>query len=347
MRTTAGADAAYANDRPPRDATFIKRHARRRRHHPGQGQRRVGHLAQPVRRHQLQSLRHRALGRHVEQRIGHVGGRQPGDLRDCRGDRRLDPPPDQEQQRRRSGADAGTGEPQRDVRRRLQHAHRPDLPHGEGRRHGARRDRRLRPEGRAHRLQRRPHADRRRIESFASETRLDGVRIGVLREYMDRSLFNEADEESIAAAERAIADLQKLGATIVDPGPGGALLQKYIDKYAPSVMNKLFIERFPKAFPIGRERQADGRSHRLAGGHVSGSVAHADGVTLRSLGQGGQSVGESRYMIELLPHGARRRQHQDDEGSRPRSRRRSPTRGPTRATTHAAAGAAARTTAAR
>src|SRR5258705_2148309 len=25
MRTTAGADAAYANDRPPHDATFIKR----------------------------------------------------------------------------------------------------------------------------------------------------------------------------------------------------------------------------------------------------------------------------------------------------------------------------------
>ena len=25
MRTTAGMDAAYANDRPPRDATFVKR----------------------------------------------------------------------------------------------------------------------------------------------------------------------------------------------------------------------------------------------------------------------------------------------------------------------------------
>ncbi len=88
--------------------------------------------------------------------------------------------------------------------------------------------------------------------SFAGATRLDGVRIGVLREYMDRSLFNEADEESIAAAERAVADLQKLGATIVDPGPGGALLTKYIDKYAPSVMNKLFIERFLTRSPSAR-----------------------------------------------------------------------------------------------
>jgi Asp-tRNA(Asn)/Glu-tRNA(Gln) amidotransferase A subunit family amidase len=134
--------------------------------------------------------------------------------------------------------------------------------------------------------------------SFASEKRLDGVRIGVLREYMDRSLFNEADEESIAAAEQAMADLQKLGATIVDPGPHGALLQKYIDKLAPSVMNKLFIERFPEAFPVseGGKPSAD---------HIASLVEMAQdpsrtpsGVTLRSLGRG-DSIGESRYMIEL------------------------------------------------
>jgi amidase len=133
--------------------------------------------------------------------------------------------------------------------------------------------------------------------SFASEKRLDGVRIGVLREYMDRSLFNQADEESIAAAERAMADLQKLGATIVDPGPNGALLQKYIDKYAPSVLNTLFIERFPNAFPVG----ADGKP---SADHIAALVdmyydpsLTPDGMTLRSIGQG-QSVGESRFMIE-------------------------------------------------
>src|SRR4029077_4344583 len=63
--------------------------------------------------------------------------------------------------------------------------------------------------------------------SFTNAKRLDGVRIGVIREYMDRTLFNQADEESIASAEKAIADLQKLGAVIVDPGEGGALLKKY------------------------------------------------------------------------------------------------------------------------
>jgi Asp-tRNA(Asn)/Glu-tRNA(Gln) amidotransferase A subunit family amidase len=134
--------------------------------------------------------------------------------------------------------------------------------------------------------------------SFASEKRLDGVRIGVVREYMDRSLFNEADEESIAAAERAIADLQKLGATIVDPGPKGALLQKYIDKYAPSVLNTLFIDRFPKAFPVDANGKPTADHIAMLVDMYYDPSLTPDGVTLRSLGQGGQSVGESRFMIE-------------------------------------------------
>jgi Asp-tRNA(Asn)/Glu-tRNA(Gln) amidotransferase A subunit family amidase len=133
--------------------------------------------------------------------------------------------------------------------------------------------------------------------SFAGETRLDGVRIGVLREYMDRSLFNEADEESIAATERAMADLQKLGATIVDPGPTGALLQKYIDKYAPSVLNTLFIDRFPNAFPVdGNGKPSADHIATLVDMYYDPSLV-PDGMTLRSIGQG-QSVGESRFMIE-------------------------------------------------
>jgi Asp-tRNA(Asn)/Glu-tRNA(Gln) amidotransferase A subunit family amidase len=134
--------------------------------------------------------------------------------------------------------------------------------------------------------------------SFAGATRLEGVRIGVVREYMDRSLFNEADEESIVAAERAIADLQKLGATIVDPGPKGALLQKYIDKYAPSVLNSLFIDRFPNAFPVDANgKPTSDHIAKLVDMYYDPSLTPS-GVTLRSLGQGGQSVGESRFMLE-------------------------------------------------
>src|SRR5579863_7424789 len=55
--------------------------------------------------------------------------------------------------------------------------------------------------------------------SSAAARRLDGLRIGVIREYMAKSLFTKADEESIGIVERALDDLRKLGATIVDPGP--------------------------------------------------------------------------------------------------------------------------------
>ncbi|HEY3044864.1 MAG TPA: amidase, partial [Vicinamibacterales bacterium] len=61
--------------------------------------------------------------------------------------------------------------------------------------------------------------------SFAAATRLDGLRVGVIREYMNKKLFSKADEESIDIVDRAVGDLRKLGATIVDPGPEGALFQ--------------------------------------------------------------------------------------------------------------------------
>src|SRR5262245_13282648 len=54
--------------------------------------------------------------------------------------------------------------------------------------------------------------------SFTAARRLDGVRIGVLREYMSRKLFSKADEESIGIVERALSQLRTLGAVIVDPG---------------------------------------------------------------------------------------------------------------------------------
>ena len=89
--------------------------------------------------------------------------------------------------------------------------------------------------------------------SFAQEKRLDGLRIGVVREFMDKALFTEAAHQSIEIAERAIEDLRKLGATIVDPGPHGALFQGCVDKYLPLYRNKLFAQQFPEEFPAGTD----------------------------------------------------------------------------------------------
>jgi amidase len=135
-------------------------------------------------------------------------------------------------------------------------------------------------------------------QSFANEKRLDGMRIGVIREYMDRKLFNQADTESIDITERAIADLHRLGATIIDPGPGGALLQKFIDKYAPPVLNKLFISRFPKDFPVDA-------SGKPSADHIASLVdmflnpsLTPGGLSIRDFGTA-RSVGEPRYSLEL------------------------------------------------
>jgi Asp-tRNA(Asn)/Glu-tRNA(Gln) amidotransferase A subunit family amidase len=89
--------------------------------------------------------------------------------------------------------------------------------------------------------------------SFASAGRLDGVRIGVVREYMSRKLFSKADDESIGIVERAIDDLRKLGATIVDPGPEGALFQGRISRLGPELLNSLFAHQYPDLFPAGAD----------------------------------------------------------------------------------------------
>src|SRR5437899_8128506 len=78
--------------------------------------------------------------------------------------------------------------------------------------------------------------------------RLEGVRIGVLREYMSRKLFAKADEESIDIIERAIDDLRKLGATIVDPGPEKELFKDCLARYAPRLMNSAFTRQYPQLF---------------------------------------------------------------------------------------------------
>ena len=83
---------------------------------------------------------------------------------------------------------------------------------------------------------------------FARELRLDGIRIGIVREYLDKSLFTQADHETIDLFEKAVHDLRQLGATIIDPGVGGALFQDCINCYLPQNMNSRFAEMCPSLF---------------------------------------------------------------------------------------------------
>jgi Asp-tRNA(Asn)/Glu-tRNA(Gln) amidotransferase A subunit family amidase len=114
----------------------------------------------------------------------------------------------------------------------------------------------------------------------ATQTSLKGMTIGVVREYMDKSLFTKADDESIDIVDRAVEDLRKLGATIVDPGPGGSLFQSCLDQYIPQNLNAYFIDQFPDQFPPGTDHFP-----LLEDMYVNPSLVPAK-ITLRNFGPG-------------------------------------------------------------
>lgn len=135
-------------------------------------------------------------------------------------------------------------------------------------------------------------------ETFAHGKRLDGVRIGVVREFMDKRLFSKADEETIDVVSHAVGDLRTLGATIVDPGPEGALFQSCINKYAPAALNKLFARQVPKSFPADAQgKPASDQIPTFADMTTNPSLV-PDVITIRSFGQAGAN-GEGQYMREM------------------------------------------------
>jgi Asp-tRNA(Asn)/Glu-tRNA(Gln) amidotransferase A subunit family amidase len=132
--------------------------------------------------------------------------------------------------------------------------------------------------------------------------RLDGYRIGVVREYMTKGLFTAADSETIDIVDRAIGDLRRLGATIVDPGATGALFQSCVNRYAPKWLNQQFIAQFPAAFP----KDATGAP---ASDHIAtlldmffdpSRVAHSVSgqPSIRSLGGVSTDTGDGRYNFD-------------------------------------------------
>jgi amidase len=132
--------------------------------------------------------------------------------------------------------------------------------------------------------------------SFANERTLNGMRIGVIREHMDKKLFTESHVETIEIVERGINDLRGLGATIVDPGPGGALLQSCIDKYAPLYRNRAFIEQFASLFPLDANgKPLTDRIAQLVDMFFDPSLV-PPGSTIRNINSGG-NPGLTKYML--------------------------------------------------
>jgi Asp-tRNA(Asn)/Glu-tRNA(Gln) amidotransferase A subunit family amidase len=135
-------------------------------------------------------------------------------------------------------------------------------------------------------------------ESYAHETSLSGVRIGVVREYMNKKLFTKEDEQTIDLVSAAAAELGRLGATVVDPGPGGDLFSTCLQSYVPQDDNVLFTGRYPELFPVGEDgKPTTDHVSTLLDVKFDPSVL-PEKLTLRDLGQN-DAEGQARYMLNL------------------------------------------------
>jgi amidase len=137
-----------------------------------------------------------------------------------------------------------------------------------------------------------------RYSSYVADSNLAGVRIGVLREYMDKSLFAAADEESIDLVEAALADLREAGATIVDPGPGNALFQQCVERYAPSAAGGLFVRQQPQLFPVDSAGKPTADHVPLLVDLRLGRSGFPEGPSIRGLGEA-STTGERKYALNL------------------------------------------------
>ncbi len=134
-------------------------------------------------------------------------------------------------------------------------------------------------------------------ESFTHAKSLKGMRIGVIREYMDKSVYGKESYQNIDIVNQAIEDLKKLGATIVEPGPEG-MFTEYIRKYNPMLSNAYWTKSFPDMFPVGPDGKPT-NDHVLTLVDLAFHPEKVPGkVTMRDFGGAG-AVGESKYGYDV------------------------------------------------
>ncbi len=83
--------------------------------------------------------------------------------------------------------------------------------------------------------------------SYANKKSLAGKRLGVVREFMIEATL--ADRDSIRIGNQAIADLKRLGATIVDPVNFDGAIAEIMSSYEPS----FFTQTFKEGIPVGTD----------------------------------------------------------------------------------------------
>ncbi|MDR3418067.1 MAG: amidase [Nevskia sp.] len=135
-------------------------------------------------------------------------------------------------------------------------------------------------------------------QSYTHDKSLKGMRIGVLREYMDRKVFaGPLYAANIGLVEQAVEDLRKLGATIVDAPPEG-LFTAYIRRYNPALQNSSWTKLFPELFPLDAAgKPASDQIATLLDLAMDPSKVPGN-VTLRDIAAA-PIVGESKYGFDL------------------------------------------------
>ena len=120
---------------------------------------------------------------------------------------------------------------------------------------------------------------------------LAGIRIGVLREW--DVPWTIADQESVDLMEKAIPVFAKLGATIVDPGPGNNLFDDVIPKLFPYLEPSTLQSTEPGLFSSNTQM-----SEILAlWFNTTLFPADVDAPNIRNLGSNGSSTGELTYVL--------------------------------------------------
>jgi Asp-tRNA(Asn)/Glu-tRNA(Gln) amidotransferase A subunit family amidase len=134
--------------------------------------------------------------------------------------------------------------------------------------------------------------------SFAHEKSLKGLRIGVVREYMNKKLFTKEDEQTIDLVSAAADELGKLGATLVDPGPEGDLFTGCLKRYIPQDDNILFARRNKELFPVDNEGKPTADNVVKLLDMKFDPALLPDKMTLRDFGQD-SAEGQAKYMLDL------------------------------------------------
>ncbi|BET67127.1 hypothetical protein ASA1KI_20450 [Opitutales bacterium ASA1] len=134
-------------------------------------------------------------------------------------------------------------------------------------------------------------------ETYTGRSTLEGVRIGVVREYMDPAVFSGPLYANIPIVDRAIEDLKKLGATTVEP-PAEGLFTEYIRRHAAALLGSAWTRKHPELFPVGPDgAPASDEVMRLVALTLDPSQI-SEVVTMRELGAA-RTVGEGKFGYNL------------------------------------------------